>query len=1259
MEFRILGEVEVRRDAEPLPLRGAIQRAVLALLLLRAKEPVQLEELVDGLWGAVAPETAAKMVQNAVSQLRKLFGPDELLETRAGGYLLRVEPEQIDAHRFEQAVAEARRRLEGGAPKAAVDLLREGDALWRGLPLADVAQHEFAPLAIAHLEDLRLAGIELRIEAELALGRHAELVAELEPLAAQHPLRETLRLQLMLALYRSGRQAEALAVYQSARRHLTEEFGIEPSPALQRLERAILLQDPALEPPATVEAPLAEQPPVRKTVTVLYVHLERRGARLDPEAFRAMTALVEQRLAAAIAAHGALVEIAPNGSLVGVFGVPSLAEDDALRASRAAVDVRRALPGLNELLEPEWRIRLSARMGICTGETLVEGGTARTTGQVVDLAEQLAHAAGDGDVLLAAATERLARGEVRTQATGELELGGESQPVWLLLDVPAEAEAVSRRLDAPLVGRDWELAQLARAFERTVRSETSHLVTILGPAGIGKSRLATEFVGSVRLDATVLSGRCLPYGTGVTFWPLAELVLAAAGATSREAVRALVADGPDADHIADLVADALGAGEPAGSAAELFWAVRKLFSALARRQPLVLLLDDIHWAEPTLLDLLDHIVETTRDAPVLLLCLARPELLEARPTWSGGKLNAVAISLEPLLPTEAERVIENAGGGGMSGETVARIATAAEGNPLFLEQMVALALEQPAADAGPTVPPTIQALLAARIDRLGAGERAVLHRAAIIGKEFWRGAVVDLSPEEERDAVGQRLEALSRRELIGAAASQVAGDEGYRFRHGLIRDVVYEEIPKRERAELHERFAHHLERTPAHLSPVPDEILGYHLEQAYRYQAELGPPDDAAQALAKRAAELLARAGRRAYARDDVPGAVGLLTRAADLLREDDPDRLGLLPDLGEAVRESGDYARGELVLAEAIDAAAAAGDRGLEAYARLVRLRMRVQTDPDLGAGSLLAEARAAIDVFTELGDDRRLAKAWELLAWGRWIRCQAAATEEALQQALAHARSGGDSRTEAQSLHLILGATLFGPLPVTEGIARCEAILAERRSQKRVMASAFRALAALKAMTGEFREARVLLEGFAAVVDDLGLRVTAASAAETYGVVELLAGDPIAAERELRLGHERLEAMGETSTSVNLAALLAQALHAQGRDEEAVAVTDGAPAEDDVSAQVHLFSARAKALGHVGRLAEAERLARDAVALAETTDFLVMWGDALSDLAEVLCVAGRPDEAAPPLQDALRLYERKGSVVAAARARALLPAS
>jgi len=1256
IEFRILGELEVWEEGRPLALRGAVQRSVLAVLLLRANVSVRVEEIVDELWGEAAPPTAAKMVQNAVSKLRK-GGLATALATRAGGYVLQVEPDSVDAFRFQRLLQQAREALAAGTPTTTEELLAEADALWRGPPFADLASDRFVQLEIARLEELRLDAAECAVEAGFALGHHQELTQTLETLVAQHPFRETLHQHLMLSLYRSGRQAEALAAYQAARAYLRDELGLEPSPSLQRLEQAILIQDPALDPAFLSPPPVAPHA-LRKTLTVVHADLARHGRALDPETLLALSTRVEEVLRAAVAAHGGTVSSATGVDVVAVFGLPTLAEDDTLRAARAALEARSALAGLTGSLAEEWGARFVLRIGVATGTTLVEPGAqpGAATGEVFGIAARLAQAADADEILLAPSTLGALRSAVDVEPSAEVVIADERETTWRLVAVHADAAITPRRLDLPLVGREWELAQLQHAFERATQGRTSYLFTLLGPGGIGKSRLAREFTERLADTATILTGRCPSYGAGVTFWPLAEIVREAAGDTTPAAIASLIAEEPEADEIAARIAGAIGAHDAGGSAAELFWAVRSLFGALARERPLVVIFDDLQWAEPTLLDLLEQLVDATRDAPVLLLCLARSELLEERPAWGGGKVNASTILLEPLSQRDRELLIAYAGGESLGSSMSARVAEAAEGNPLFLEQMVAMALEEPTQAGNVTVPATIQALLAARVDRLDVLERTVLERAAVVGKEFSLSEVLALSPEPERDEVRGQLEALARRELLGVGTTPRRGDAAFFFRHGLIRDAAYDALPKTERAVLHEALAHFLELTPDHPASTHEEVIAYHLEQSYSYRVELGQGGEDVQRLADQATALLAAAGRRAYARDDVPAAVALLERAANLAGAGTRARLELLPDLGEAVREGGDYPRAEAVLAEAIGAAEAAGDELLEEYARLVRLRMRVQTDAGLGADEVIAGAERALAAFGPADDAQSLAKAWELLAWGRWLQCHAAATEDALAQSLEQAQRAADPRTAAQSLHLMLGAAVFGPRPVPDAIARCEEILAEGSRQKRVMASALRALAALKAMAGDFDEARLLLQRFSAIVDDLGLRVTAASAAETYAEVELLAGDPVAAEHRLRSGYAQLEEMGESSTSANLAALLAQALHVQGREDEAVAVSDLTPAEDDVSAQVHLFGARARALASVGRLDEAERLARAAVERARTTDFLVMSGDAYCDLAAVLLVAGQIDEARSLLEEALQAYRQKQHLVAIDRTGNLL---
>jgi DNA-binding SARP family transcriptional activator len=1261
VDYRILGPLEVWNGDQRVELRGATQRSVLAVFLLSANEPVRTEQLVNALWGETPPETAPRMIRNSISQLRKVLGggePFAALATGAAGYVLQLDPAELDATRFERLVRAAAEAAAHGDHAAAAGLAHEGLLLWRGPPLADFTYDAFAQAEIARLDDLRLAAIEQRIEAELALGRHDELVAELEALVSQHPLRERMQMQLMLALYRSGRQAEALAAYQAARRLLAEELGLEPGPALQRLERAILTQDPRLElePSEAPEPQPATVRPARKVVTGVCAEFELRGPPLDPETAAALTNRVVAALRRPLEALGASVAT-ESGRVVGVFGIPTVEEDDALRAVQAAIELQAVPRLVGEELEREWNVHLGIGVGIHTGAVVVGGGPSppvSAAGLVLEAAARLARAVPEDQVLLTQETERRVRSATRLEPAEPVDVAGTAEPAWRLLEVFADAVSIPRALDAPLVGRSAELEQLLRAFERTVRTGRSHLVTILGVTGIGKSRVARELTLAVADQARVLAARCVPTGEGATFRPLADLVRGAAGAVTPEAIQTLVRDEPEAETIVAALVGALGGGAPEVPVAETSAAARKLFAAVARAQPLVLLVEDIHEAEPTFLDVLDRLVDGTHDAPMLVLCLARPELLELRGDWGGGKLNAGSILLEPLSRDESELIVQNAGGARLA--AAPRIVDAAEGNPLFLEQMVAMALESEPRELDVHVPPTIQALLAARLDRLDPAERAVLECAAVVGREFSRDTVADLVPPDLVAAVAPCLEGLTRREFVGPAAAR-SRDTVFRFRHGLIREAAYDAIPRATRAELHEELARRIERDPA--AAEDEELLGYHLEQAYHCRREVGAVDEHARVLGARAASLLGAAGRRAYAAGDIPAAVSLLSRAAELLDVRGPERLSLLPDLGEALRESGDYPRADLVLTEAVEAAAAAGDRVLEAYARILRLRMRVQTDPELHVDALHDEAERAVVVFEEADDERRLAKAWELIAWGWWIRCQARATDGALQRSIAYARRSGDTRTEAQSLHLLLGGLLFGPLPASRASERCNAVLNDPGAQKRVIASALRALAGLRAMEGNFDEARSLMARCRQIVTDLGLRVTLASAAETQALIEILAGDPVAATRHLLVGYESLERLGVTSTRWNLASLLAQSLCLLGRPKEAVAIPEIgelAPNPDDLSAQVHWRTARATVLAGLDRLDEAAQVAAEAVALARRTDFVVMTADALAAQAAVLARTGDVPAARALYEDAIRLYEQKENAVQARAARTLL---
>ena len=582
-------------------------------------------------------------------------------------------------------------------------------------------------------------------------------------------------------------------------------------------------------------------------------------------------------------------------------------------------------------------------------------------------------------------------------------------------------------------------------------------------------------------DVVALKGRCRSYGEGIAFRPVAEILRAAAGDVTEEQIGALLEGEPDAGAAAGYLAAAAGSSDTLASAVEVDWAVRRLLEALARRTPLVVVLEDIHWAEPALLDLLELLPDTVRDAPVLLLCLARPELLEERPRWD------VSLLVEPLSADESDLLIDR-----LLGDTElpapgrARVAEAAEGNALYIEQALAFLSERDAEDGDLEMPPTTKALLDARLDRLPAVERDVLERAAVMGRELWPEALTALADHDED--LGPVLASLTRKELIEPTSTTFL-DDAYRFRHKLIREAAYSALTKRLRAGLHERFADWLEGRAAERDEEYDDLLGYHLEQAAQYRTELGEPDPA---LAARAAGHLASAGRRALARSDIPAAVGLLSRAAALAAGDDVVRSALLVDLAEAKRDGGDLSGADLALGEALELAERAGSAVAAEAARIGHLRIAFQTDSDLRVEETLPVVERAIAAFEAAGDDRELARALYVRAWISWLGCRAAEAEQALEAAIVHARRAGDERAEASALHLLVGVALFGPMPVAEGRRRCEEILETHASKLRVTASALRALAGLAAQQGRFDEAEEFMARDRSITDELGTRLT-----------------------------------------------------------------------------------------------------------------------------------------------------------------------
>jgi tetratricopeptide (TPR) repeat protein len=683
--------------------------------------------------------------------------------------------------------------------------------------------------------------------------------------------------------------------------------------------------------------------------------------------------------------------------------------------------------------------------------------------------------------------------------------------------------------------------------------------------------------------------------------------------------------------------------------------------------------DDLHWAEPTFLDLVEQLAEGVHQAPILLVVIARPELLEQRPAWAGGRPNAVSMLLEPLGPDESGALLDGLAAGGPLPPTAReRITRAAGGNPLFIEELLASLVEEGrlrrqagawevAGDlAASGTPPTIQALVAARLDRLDGGDRDVLERAAVVGQAFESDTVAELSPPGARAEVPARLRGLVRREFLRPAPARLPAEAGFQFRHLLVRDAVYATVPKQVRAELHERLAGLLEARAGARVREYEEIVGYHLEQAWRFLAELGPVDRRGRELGARAAGRLAAAGRRALGRGDTPAATALLDRALALLPGDHPLRGHLLNDLAESLVAAGDFGRAAEALTAATVAAEAApeGD-GLLAQVAVGRLGMRLLTEPGLPLDTIQGEVGAAIDALGQAGDDRGLARAWRLLGYESFMRCRIERAEEALARTIEHARRAGDERVDAYARGMRAAAAFWGPLPVPAGVDRCRRLLAETAGNRYVEGSVLHVLAALAAMQGRFGQARDLVDQGAEVAATLGRLRLAAIWSQFAATVESLAGRPEAAEERLHRGYRVLERMGETGARSNLAADLAHTLVAGGRHEEARRFADlsrALAAREDVYAQVRWRAATARTLAADGEPGQAAGLAREAVELAETTDMLNLRADAWLDLAETAELGGRPEEAAAAAANGLALYERKGNQVAAAAVRARL---
>ena len=1014
-------------------------------------------------------------------------------------------------------------------------------------------------------------------------------------------------------------------------------------------------------------------PEVRKTVTVVFCDVTGStalGERLDAEALRRVMMRYFDAMTRAIERHGGTVEKFIGDAVMAVFGIPTTHEDDAIRAVRAANDMREGLRLLNKELERDHGATLECRIGVNTGEVVAGDASTRQaliTGDTVNVAARLEQGAAPGEVLIADSTARLVRDAAVVEAVEPLELKGKAGPVTAhrLIAVHAGSSGTARRMDSPLVGRSRQLGQLRQAFEEVVADRVCHLFTVLGPAGVGKSRLIQEALGQIDSDAIVLRGRCLSYGEGITYWPLIEVVRDALGEEGdidlAATLTALIPSDPSADEVGSRVAAVVGGGAGmSATAEEIGWAVRRFLEGLARDRSLIVVLDDLHWAAPAFLDLVDQLTDWSRDAPILVICMARHELLDVSPGWGGGKLHATTAALEPLSSAEVGHLVENFLAGGDLDESLRRrVDEAAGGNPLFVEETLAMLVDDgllrrkdgrwvSTGDLDQVaVPPTIQALLAARLDLLDDADRLLLGRASIVGLSFYLGALRELTPEPERGDVAGRVRQLLRRDLIRPDASDVAGEEAFRFHHVLLRDAAYQMLPKEARGKLHERFADWLDAHPG-LADL-DEFVGYHLEQAHALRLELGPENDEDRSLAGRAADRLSAAGKRSRDRGDFRGSENLHRRAAALRGPTDPMRARELLAIAWSM-VGRDHEAGAIPwFEEALAVSTAVGDRAAEIQASLGEAYTRTVADPEGGTPRIAAMLDRMIPELEELHDEVGLAIAFLLRANVAWMNCRFTDAMAECDRALASAQAAGDGQWVFVATTMRGVAGLLGTAPVSEVAAILDQVDEEAVTFPSLRPFASEGRGVVLAMLGRSDEARRLSDEAMRLATDIRGSVNPGMY-EARSRIESLAGDHEAAERFVGTAYDVLVSLGNVANSSTSAGMRGRALLRLGRSDEArrwANVCRETSSSDDVINQ-HLWrTVEAVIAARDGRRDDADRLIGEAVEWADRSDDLMERADLCFDEAEIHHRAGRDGQARAALDRARELFRCKGATV------------
>jgi class 3 adenylate cyclase/tetratricopeptide (TPR) repeat protein len=1022
---------------------------------------------------------------------------------------------------------------------------------------------------------------------------------------------------------------------------------------------------------------------VRKVVTILFADVTGStalGEQLDPEAMRAIMAQYFAMMKRVIERHGGTVEKFIGDAVMAVFGIPVVHEDDALRAVRAAAEIKTELAAFNAELLADRGVAIRFRTGVNTGEVVAGDPTAAAnlvTGDTVNTAARLEQNAPPDEVYLGRLTYQLVRDAVEAEAVEPIAAKGKADPVpaYRLIAVREGAAGHSRRLDAPLVGRVRELGRLKQAFADAAADRNCQLFTLLGSAGVGKSRLVAEFVNGLGEGARVVTGRCLPYGEGITYWPIGEIVRSAAGIDeadtaegARARIQAALQGDRDAEVLAGRIAAAIGLSSESTPQEELFWAIRRFLEHLARDRSTVVLVEDIHWAEATLLDLLEHIADWSRDAPLLLLCAARPELLDTRPSWGGGKLNATTLLLEPLLAGATQELIAALPGGAtLPADVIGRIETAAEGNPLFVEEFLGMLIDkglvsqtatggwEAALDvADVTVPASISALLSARLEQLAMPERKVAERASVVGRVFETEAVSELADDALRPDVRSSILALVRKELVRPDRSELTPGEAFKFRHILIRDVAYEALPKSERAQLHERFAGWLERTAGGRLTELEEIVGHHLAQAYRYRAELGESGERVERLAERAAERLAAAGQRSLNHGDAPSAIQLLESAVAIQPTHDD---GLRLSLARALADAGRFGEARTIALDVATRSRESENVILEARAVVLNLDLELDTGNSVAAtfADLLAEARSVVE---RAGDPLALSTYWRIFSNAEWNLDRYTASIEAGDRAIRYAEIADDRRALDEARLNRAVALVSGPDRVSAALAGIDALVTAPGVAIMTRAELLEDRGLLKAMSTSWDDARADVAEALRLTNDFGQGRHLPENRRISAWIERLAGDY---EEQIVFLDMAIATYQPSASAVSyyggmLQATRALALAKVRRTAEAREDAERAAGAPGGWVERLRDQAWARIFAEEGRADEAAERARALEAAAPDIPFPFARSEALIESAVVAAMIGDADSAERRGRAAMAVASAKGSLAHQRKAEAVL---